>query len=482
MRREFLLNIAFLVAVNLIIKPIFVFGIDLQVQNVVGAGAYGLYAALFSLAYMLQIISDAGIQQHNNQTIARDRSQLQARWPELTRLKWILSLVYIGVCMGAGILLGYGDVLLPLLLPVTLNQLLLSWLLYLRSNVSGLGLYRKDSLLSVLDKVWMLLICGVLLYHPVLRIHFRIEWFVWAQTVSFGVTIVVALYFLRHQSLNWRVRVDWQGIGNQLRQSLPFALVVLLMTGYYRMDTLLLEQLLPDGAEQAGIYYMAFRLLDVLNSFAYLFGALLLPMFSYQLGQREDIKPLVLSGAQLLFVGSVIVAVLLTRYAADCIPALYRDPSAEAVVALQWLAWAFVPIAMMHVFMALLAADRRLKAMNRVLFVTVVVNIGMLWYLIPRQGVAGAAMATLITQVVVSSAMILLATRRVRLRWTTRELMGFVVFLAGMLLLMWIPLPVGLPWWGEASLLTLAGGLWAMVLGVLPLAQFMVLLQRRAQS
>lgn len=482
MRREFLLNIAFLVAVNLIIKPVFVFGIDLKVQNVVGSGVYGLFAALFSLAYILQIINDAGIQQHNNQSISRDRSQLLARWPELAGLKVWLSLVYIGVTVLAGLALGYGEVLLPLLVPVTINQLLLSWLLFLRSNVSGLGMYRRDSLLSVIDKVWMLLICGVLLYHPFFREHFRIEWFVWAQTFSLAATILLARYFLKDYKLSWLNWPDWTRMKSQLRQSLPFALIVLLMTGYYRMDTLMLEQLLPDGAEQAGIYYMAFRLLDVLNSFAYLFGALLLPMFSYQLGQREDVRPLVLSGAQMLFTGSIIIAVLLTKYADVFIELLYHQPSADAVTALRYLSWAFVPIAMMHVFMALLAADRKLKSMNRILLITVLFNFLMLWYLIPRQGVPGAAMATLITQVLVCTAMVILATRSLELKWRGWELAGFAGFAAGMLILLWVPVPDWLPIWAHIGGIALGGGLLAFVMGVLPLGKLVALLWRRLAS
>ncbi|MEZ4982584.1 MAG: hypothetical protein R2769_13575 [Saprospiraceae bacterium] len=43
MQREFNLNIIMLVAINLLIKPFFIFGIDRTVQNVVGTSEYGMY-------------------------------------------------------------------------------------------------------------------------------------------------------------------------------------------------------------------------------------------------------------------------------------------------------------------------------------------------------------------------------------------------------------------------------------------------------
>jgi O-antigen/teichoic acid export membrane protein len=46
-----------------------------------------------------------------------------------------------------------------------------------------------------------------------------------------------------------------------LKKSAPFALLVLMMTFYYRIDSVMLERMLPNGSEQSGIYAMGFRFL-----------------------------------------------------------------------------------------------------------------------------------------------------------------------------------------------------------------------------
>lgn len=479
MRREFLLNILFLVAVNLVIKPVYIFGIDLEVQNKVGAGAYGLFAALFSLTYILQIVNDAGIQQYNNQAIAADRSLLKARYPLLTGLKIWLGLAYLGACVLVALALGYAVEIWPFLLHIAINHMLLSWLLFLRSNVSGMGWYRRDSLLSVSDKVWMLLLVGVLLYHPFFRDRFEIGWFVWAQTLSLLLTIGLGRYFLRGQGLAWKGMPEWARLRPLLRQSGPFALAVLLMTSYNRLDTVLLERLLPEGEVQAGIYYMAFRLLDALNNFALLFGSLLLPMFTHMLSKGEDIQPLVRLSSRLLLTGSMATAVAISRFAGEWIDLLYDQPVPEAVSALALLVWVFVPVCLMYVFATLLTAGSRLRLMNRVLGATVVLNLVLLLVLIPKMGLRGAAISALISQWLVSGGMIILSYREMPLRWEAAEGWRMAAYLGGTLVFLFLPMPSQTNWLFNFAAVLAGCVLLATLLGLMPVREFLQVLRAR---
>jgi O-antigen/teichoic acid export membrane protein len=482
MRREFLVNIAFLLAINLIIKPAYIFGIDLQVQNVVGAADYGLFAALLSLAYILQIINDAGIHQYNNQRVAKHREGVADQYSLFLGLKMWLGLLYMAICFLLGLALGYDWATLPLFLHIALNQILLSWLFFMRSNVSGLGFYRRDSLLSIMDKIWMILLVGAMLYLPQWRSQFKIEWFVWAQSASLVATIIIARLFLRGHNLPRGLNLKWQDFYPLLKKSMPFALTVLLMSGYYRLDTLMLERLLPGGDIAAGHYYMAFRLLDVLNSFAYLFGALLFPMFSFQLGQKKDIQPLLSMSTTLLLTGSAIAALCLTRFAEPIITLLYHQPVQEAVFALQYLAWAFIPIAMMHIFMALLAADLQLKAMNKVLLFAMGLNLILLTILIPRYQVVGAAVAVLITQLVVAAMIIGLTGYKFKLAPNPSLWIKVILFVLAISLLTFLPSPFTFSWSLQLILYGSTGILIALILGLLPLRQLISALINKDKS
>ena len=78
MNREFLINALFLVLVNLLIKPFYVFGIERVIQDRVGAETYGLYATLFSFSSLLRA-------KQTRDPIALFKSHIQGRFsPDAT--------------------------------------------------------------------------------------------------------------------------------------------------------------------------------------------------------------------------------------------------------------------------------------------------------------------------------------------------------------------------------------------------------------
>ena len=115
MKREFLLNILFLVFINLLIKPFFIFGIDLTVQNRAPEGDYGLYFTLLNFTYIFQIVNDFGIQNFNNRTLSQHPQLLPKYFPNLLFLKFWLSLGYFVLTLLAAASAGYGGQALKLL-------------------------------------------------------------------------------------------------------------------------------------------------------------------------------------------------------------------------------------------------------------------------------------------------------------------------------------------------------------------------------
>ena len=287
MNREFILNILLLVFINLLIKPFFIFGIDLTVQNRVGE-EYGLYFALLNLTYIFQILNDFGIQNFNNRYLSQHPQLLPKYFPNLLAIKGLLSVLYIllTLLLAFGIF-GYRGHELPVLFILLCNAVLVQLIFFLRSNVSGLGHYRLDSFLSSLDKLLMLATCGVLLWGNLPGIPLNIETFALAQTLALLLTTLIVFGLLR-QKADFPVRPSWAKNWRAgrpvvlflLRKSFPYALVVLLMFAYTRLDGVLLERLLPDGKAHAEVFAGAYRLLDACNMFGYMFASLLLPMFA----------------------------------------------------------------------------------------------------------------------------------------------------------------------------------------------------------
>jgi len=117
-----------------------------------------------------------------------------------------------------------------------------------------------------------------------------------------------------------------------LKQSLPFATLVLMMSFYNRIDPVLINKLLPDpvGEIQVGIYAQAFRLFDAANQIAFLFAVLLLPIFSNMIKNKKPVVHIVKLAFSLLFTISVTVALSSFFYASEIMSMLYPGANIES--------------------------------------------------------------------------------------------------------------------------------------------------------
>ncbi|MBK8490052.1 MAG: oligosaccharide flippase family protein [Saprospirales bacterium] len=428
MNRQFLLNIALLLTLNLLVKPFYIFGIDRTVQNIVGTESYGLYFTFFNLALLLQIVHDFGIQNFNNRAISQHRQLIGKYFPNLLLLKMVLSWVYLALALGVAALLGYPLQVWPLLGWVLIVQVLSSFVLFLRSNISGLGFYRTDSLLSALDRFLLIGIAGLLLLFPNWVGVFQIEWLVYSQAASMGITLLVAFWVLRRHLPKIRLRWKTPLALWFLRNSMPFALVILLMTLYTRMDAVMLERMLPDGKHEAGVYASAYRLLDASNMIGYLFATLLLPMFARLLKTKESIRPLVETSFQLIMAGAWTLSLATFSFREEIAFWLYHDATPYWGEVLGFLMLSFVAVSGSYVFGTLLTANGKLGSLNRLFLVGIAMNATLNFLLIPPYKAWGATVATLATQTLIWIAQMVLAHRMLKALPTGKALLRQVLF------------------------------------------------------
>lgn len=290
MRRKFAANLAILFAANLLVKPFWILGVDRVVQNKVGAAEYGTYFAVFNYSFLLSVILDFGINNFNNRAVSRNRSRLSEYLLNMMMLKFFLSLIYFALTFLTASATGFSEKQMTMLFFLAINQILLSAILYFRSNIAAMQRFKSDSFISVLDRLLTILFCLVLLYHSSFTDSFNIMWFIYAQTGALAITALVALGFIVAGS-SVVIKI-WQLKFTRLilLKAFPFALLSLLMGVYYRIDGVMIERMLGEkGATEAGIYAASFRLLDALNMFGYLFATLLLPMFAAMIRKSESV-------------------------------------------------------------------------------------------------------------------------------------------------------------------------------------------------
>ncbi len=432
MRKLFLKNLIILQGLNLIIKPIWLLLIDRIAQNSLGS-AYGEYNLQLNTCLVFSIVLDIGIQNFNNTQVAANSNFFKQNIKTFISLKFLLSLIYFGVIMLIGSAKSDEYFLLSIL---ALNQIISSLTLYLRSNINGLHHFFIDSLLSISDKFFAIIICIIFYYLKMIDIYY----FVIAQTFSSFLTfIIAAAYNLKfYRKIKILKNTQNPKILELFKKSLLYALLFMLMGLYTRADVMMMDWLLPKSLaiENSSIYAHSFRLLDAACMFAMLFSSLLLPIFARQIAENENVKPLAELSAKVLLLISIAVAIGANLYKDGLMQGLYEFNDIEGVIASSKvfgnIMICFIPMCMIYVFGTLLTAKGDIKYMNYIAITSLIVNIVLNYYLIPLYKSYGASISQIITQCIFSVFCIIRCFYLFKFKLQIKTILKFVIFISSL--------------------------------------------------
>jgi O-antigen/teichoic acid export membrane protein len=432
MRKTFVSNLILLVAVNLLVKPFYLLGIEAEIQNRTGPAIFGSYFALINFSFLLNVLPDMGVTNWNTRSIAGRPELLTQRLPVLLSLRGLLSIAYLIVIMCCGMAFGYSSSQLGVLALLAINQILASAILFMRSNLAGLHLFRQDSLFSVLDRALLVIAMAALLWIPEHH-EFQIEWLVWGQTAAYACTLAVAFVFVLRHTQWMRIRFDRALVLGALRASFPYALLILISAISLRIDGVLLERL--RSAESAGHYAMGFRFFDAVTMIAFLFASLLLPIFARMHSRREAIAPLLGTAFRLMAFGAWMVMLYGLAWSSEILHLIYDRPSEEATASFRFLMAGCAAFSMQYVFGTLLTAMGELRTLIRIAVVALGVNIAVNLLLIPSHGAVGSAVANVAAQGIALVLQIVAVHRQIRAGLTTdyTRAAAFVLVTAAMM-------------------------------------------------
>ena len=256
--------------------------------------------------------------------------------------------------------------------------------------------------------------CGALLISY--KDGFTIMHFALVQTVSLLLTAISASVFLYLKRPRHAGSVSKESYSDLIRSALPFALAVFLMTAYTRIDAVMIEQLRVDGDYQTGLYAAGYRLLDACNMVAYLFAALLLPMFARLASDREALTELIRKAFKLMWILTIIAATVGAAFRHEIMGLLYREATTVWADTFGILILSFIGVGSMYIFGTFMTAVSSMKSVNIAYCTCILLNIGLNVAFIPAMGAKGAAWATLVTQLTIAGWLAALSVRHLDLR------------------------------------------------------------------
>ena len=476
-RKQFLSSLGLLLLLNLMIKPLYVLGVETGVQNAVGPEVFGIYSAILSVTFLLNIFLDAGITNFNTRNIAQHRQLLEKHFSGIISLRLFLGVIYFLALFIAGFFLQYIQNHLFMFVLLGANQFLVSGILYLRSNLAGLMLFKRDALISTLDRFILLISMGALLLFPSFFGDFKIEWLVIGQTCAYGITFLVAFVMVAGKIK--KVQFQWNVSFAKmiLKKSLPFALLILLSMAYYKTDAVMLEQLLDNGDFHAGIYAMGFRFFEASNMIGFLFAGLLLPLFSRLFKEKSSIESIAQSAFQLLFTGGFVLALLCLLIGEDLLALFYSQHVNLAILPFKLLMCAFFFVMLTYLFGTILTAKGELKSLNKMALFGVVLNVGLNSFLIQTHQSVGSALASLITQALVAIIQILLVMKVTGIRFQRSTIWSMTLFISSCGILFYLFTIIELNWVLKGGLFILVSTGFALLSKFVHVGQFKELFQ-----
>lgn len=402
MRQKFAFNLAILFGANLLVKPIWIFGVDRVVQNSLGAAEYGMYFAVFNYSLLFNVLLDLGLNSFTNRAISRVPDRLFTYFGNVFIIKIFLAATYFFITFLSAFINGFSKEKFELLALLLLNQTLLTLIHFFRSNLQALQLFKIDSIISVSDRLLSIVFCGAIIWFNLFELS--IVNFVLAQSFALALTCLFAgLLVFKKAGFKFTV---WHSKfrAKVFRSTFPYALLVFLMTVYSRIDAVLLDNLLGEnGAVQAGIYAASFRIFDAANQFGFLFSTILLPIFSANFKQQHSNQDLLQFSIQSILVFSVSVAAICMFWSGFWVQMLYHQNSKDWVQVFNITMLCFIPASLIYVLGTLLTAKGVIFTLCKISAIAVLINFFLNYLLIPNWGAKGSAMAALLTNLAVAA-------------------------------------------------------------------------------
>jgi len=277
-------------------------------------------------------------------------------------------------------------------------QILTTFLILIRGYLTATQQFGRDAVLSVTDKMLVILNAGLLIYDSSMG-GITIFRFVSIQVFALLVAIIIGYTFTIK-----KFRFDFQhakvsAIGaDVISPSIPFAVTIFFMSLLSRGDSFLLERLHPDGALETGIYASAFRLLDALNMVGFLFVGFLVPYIARHQANDKHVHSTLMACRDVLLLFAVFAAAFVFAAPHYVNTVLYHrtDPYIEKVAALTLLS--LPSLSIVHIYGTALTATGRVKILLKIAIVFALINFLFNLFLAGKYGAVACATIACCTQ------------------------------------------------------------------------------------
>ncbi|MCK4235158.1 flippase [candidate division WOR-3 bacterium] len=412
------------------IRWILSFFVTVYLARVLGASGFGKISFAFSIFAYGVLLSDLGLTILGIREVARKKNNIDELASNILSLRLILALISFFLLLLFSLLVPlHRDTKVLLILysfSIFFYAFYLDWFFRGRERMANIA---AASIITQIIYV-ILVFTFVNQANDIIRIPF-----LWFIGIGAGTIFLFAIfYFSKH---HFRFRLDF----SLLKLSVPVGIAAIMNQVYFHFDLITIG--LIKGESDVGLYNAGFKLVTFLLSVDTAFAWVYFPMVSrFFVESKEKLKLLVFSGTKLILLFAVPLAFGGTLLAGRVIHLIYGEQFTGASDAFRILIWAIPLTSIQTIFAFGLLGCNLEKKYTLGMVIGTLINIILNLLLIPLLGIKGAAAATIISEIVMLTAMFFWFKKILYvpfLKYSIKPLAATIVMLIIMLLLWKIP-------------------------------------------
>ena len=364
--------------------------------RVLGPERYEIFSAAVALGAILSLFIQFGFPGLLTREVAAnpvEGSKSTGQFLIIEGLSFLLVLIFL---FPLARLLGYQGQGLIVCYLVIFAELCRSVKMTLRGVLKGMGWFRSETVSVAIERFFTVLLSCVVLFLSK-NLVLVVGTFVLVRFLD----ILGLLVYLSRKTCIW-LPLSLNRLWQSVRTAYPFALSGVLWILYYQIDVVMLKGLSPTG--EAGLYSAAYRLLEIFTELPQVIFYVSFTRFArYYANEPEKLPEQIYKCTRLLLGVALPVIVVAGFTQTLVVQIIYGEAFAASVKPLAIL----LPSLSFKMFGTLvhklLQATGREKQLPPLLFGATITNVLSNFILIPYLGGVGAAIATLLSELILCS-------------------------------------------------------------------------------
>lgn len=383
--------------VSRVISLILLFLAYTQLFRYLGPAGSGQFQFVLSYVTLFGVVIDFGIQQYIVKKITEDHSKAKLYFHNFLAVEMVLVLIVYASLITIAKINGYEPMVFKAIVVAGFGTALHGLIYPFLAIITSFYDLKKAAILNFIASIINVAVIFLTIWFGGTIIELTTQQAIYAVIAIFLYYRFVQKFIGKPQIIAGLKEVDWVLIKTILKSALPFALLVGFSTVYNRIDVVLIAHYL--GYTQTGLYTAAYKFYDLLSFFPSVVSLSLYPVFSTMMVQKkipevrqtlEKYLRFMSALALPMATGAMILSVPLIRILAG-------DEFIGAAKILSVLVWA-PAILFIYIVVNSLVISQLTKFATMITGANVIINIVGNLILLPRIGIMGAAIMTIVSE------------------------------------------------------------------------------------